>query len=223
MVSPSPTQQILLRGEAGQIELLVDRPAASPRGVAVVAHPHPMQGGTATHKVPQQLAKVLVARGYLVVRPNFRGVGATEGQHDGGKGETRDTIAVIEHLRKEHPGLPMVLAGFSFGAFVMAHAAAVLADRGIAFPHLILTGMPWGEVHTGSNYDTPAVAPTALVVHGEQDDRVTLSAIFEWARPQQMPVVVIPGANHFFTGKLAVLGRVVDGYLDGVERGLITG
>lgn len=213
MVSPSRTEHALLRGEAGQIELLVDRPSAPPRGFAVVAHPHPMQGGTATHKVPQQLAKVLLARGYLVVRPNFRGVGASAGRHDGGHGETRDTVLVIEHLRGQHPELPMVLGGFSFGAFVMAHAAAVLSGRGIDCPHLILTGMPWGRVHAHSNYDTPPVAPTALVVHGEQDERVALSAVFDWARPQQLPVVVVPGANHFFTGKLGVLGRVVDGYL----------
>lgn len=218
MALPSRTETMLLHGEAGKIEVLVDRPDAAPRGFALIGHPHPMQGGTATHKVPQQLAKVLAGHGYLVYRPNFRGVGASEGQHDRGHGETRDMVALVDQLRAEHAGLPMVLGGFSFGAFVMAHAVAALAERGIACRHLILTGTPWGPVHAHADYDTPHVPPSTLVVHGEQDERVALSAVFDWARPQELPVVVIPGANHFFTGKLKALTRVVEGYLDDIAR-----
>ncbi|MGY8525424.1 alpha/beta hydrolase [Paracidovorax citrulli] len=218
MAIPSSAEPLLLQGEAGHIEVLVDKPEGEPRGIAVVAHPHPVQGGTATHKVPVQLAKVLVSKGYVAARPNFRGVGASEGKHDHGDGETRDMLTVLEALRQQYPGLPFVLGGFSFGAYVMALAAAQLTEQGTPCPHLILTGMPWGKVHAHADYQTPPVAASALVVHGEQDERVALSAIFEWARPQELPVVVVPGANHFFTGKLGALTRIVEGYLERVER-----
>lgn len=178
-----------MQGEAGNIEMLVDQPPEV-RGIAVVAHPHPQQGGSATHKVPHTLARTLVARGYLTVRPNFRGVGASEGEHDAGRGETDDMVAVVDHLRRSHPGLPLVLAGFSFGAFVIARVAEALRRLGTPCPHLILAGTPWGNIH-GFEYDTPAVPATALVVHGEQDDRVVLGAVMEWARPQALPVVVL--------------------------------
>lgn len=201
-------------GEAGRIELIVDAPRTAVRGIAVIAHPHPLQGGTATHKVPHVLAKALAARGYVAVRPNFRGVGETEGEHDAGDAETTDTVAVIHYLRREYPGLPLVLAGFSFGAYVMARTVEVLRGQGLPCPHLILTGMPWGTIPGHRSYETPPVPPTTLVVHGEKDERVPLGAVLDWARPQDLPVVVVPGANHFFTGKLAALERVVGGYLD---------
>ncbi len=214
MALQAGTAKILVSGEIGKIELIVDMPRAAAGGIAVIAHPHPVQGGTATHKVPHVLAKTLAARGYVAVRPNFRGVGETEGEHDAGDGETADTVAVIHYLRQEYPGLPLVLAGFSFGAYVMARAVELLRSQGLPCPHLILAGMPWGTIPGHRSYETPTVPSTTLVVHGEKDDGVTLGAVLEWARPQELPVVVVPGANHFFTGKLAALERVVGGYLD---------
>lgn len=202
-----------IAGPAGQLEVLVDAPDTAPQGIAVVAHPHPSQGGTAEHKIPQLLARVLQAHGFLTLRPNYRGVGQSEGQYDDGNGETDDVLAVIRQLRSEHPDLPLALAGFSFGGFIQARAAARLAADGEPVAHLILTGMPAGALSETLSYDTPAVAALALVVHGERDERVPLANIFNWARPQELPVVVLPGAGHFFTGKLPGLRQVVDEYL----------
>lgn len=219
MAVPSGTEKTQLGGEAGPIEMLVDRPAGVPRGIAVVAHPHPLLGGSATHKVPHQLAKALVARGYLTVRPNFRGVEGSAGEHDQGSGEARDMLAVVAHLRAAHPGLPLALAGFSFGAFVIANVAATLAAQSVPIRHLVLAGTPYGTVKAHRSYDTPAVPADCLVVHGERDERADLGALFDWARPQVLPVVVVPGADHFFTGKLPLLVRIVGGYLDRPEPG----
>ncbi|CAN7736949.1 hypothetical protein D9M68_80150 [compost metagenome] len=219
MAVPSGTEKAQLGGEAGQIEMLVDRPAGAPRGIAVVAHPHPLLGGSATHKVPHQLAKALVARGFLTVRPNFRGVEGSAGEHDQGSGEAQDMLAVVAHLREAHPGLPLALAGFSFGAFVMAHVAATLAAQSVPIRHLVLAGTPYGTVKAHRSYDTPAVPADCLVVHGERDERAELGALFDWARPQGLPVVVVPGADHFFTGKLPLLVRIVGGYLDRPDAG----
>jgi len=198
----------------GNIELFIDRPTGPTCGLAVIAHPHPLQGGSAAHKVPHVLAKTFAARGFLAARPNFRGVGATEGVHDAGNGETVDMVKVVDHLRRDYPGLPLVLAGFSFGAYVIARTAEVLRGRGIQCPHIILAGTPWGTVEGQRSYETPSVPSTSLAIHGEKDERVPLSAVFDWARPQGLPIVVVPGANHFFTGKLAILEGVVGAYID---------
>ncbi|WP_316684264.1 alpha/beta hydrolase [Ralstonia holmesii] len=208
------TDTTLLAGPVGNIEVLIDAPARAPLGVAVVAHPHPLQGGTASHKVPHQMAKALVACGYVVVRPNFRGVGQSTGVHDGGLGEAEDLIHVIRHSRKAYAG-QLLLAGFSFGAFVMARAVAALTRDGVELAGVMLAGTPWGTVDGQRTYETPPVPAGTLVIHGEQDERVPLAAVFDWARPQGLPVVVVPGTNHFFTGKLGVLGRVVTDYARG--------
>ncbi|KHK55887.1 GntR family transcriptional regulator [Ralstonia sp. A12] len=205
------TETTLLAGLAGNIEVLIDVPAYTPLGVAVVAHPHPLQGGSASHKVPHQMAKALLACGYVVVRPNFRGVGRSEGVHDGGLGEVGDLLEVIRYCRQAYAG-QLLLAGFSFGAFVMAHAAAALTRESVTQDGLILAGTPWGTVDGQRTYETPPVPADTLVIHGEQDERVSPTAVFDWARPQGLPVVVVPGANHFFTGKLGVLGRLVTDY-----------
>lgn len=211
--TPATTVRQFIAGPAGQLEVLIDPPDGAPRGVAVVAHPHPSQGGTAEHKIPQLLARVLQAHGFLALRPNYRGVGQSEGQYDDGDGETDDVLAVIRHVRAVHPALPLALAGFSFGGFIQARAAERLAADGEAVAHLILTGMPAGALSAHLSYDTPAVPAHSLVVHGEHDERVPLANVFNWARPQELPVFVLPGAGHFFTGKLPGLKRVVEGYL----------
>ncbi|KWR80722.1 MULTISPECIES: alpha/beta hydrolase [Cupriavidus] len=210
--APATTRQFIA-GPAGQIEVLVDTPAAAPIGVAVVAHPHPSQGGNAEHKIPQLLARILQAHGFLALRPNYRGVGQSEGEYDEGNGETEDVLAVIRYAQSANAGLPLALAGFSFGAFVQTRAAEVLTAAGESIAHLMLTGMPAGALSDTLSYDTPTVPAHALVVHGERDERVPLVNVFDWARPQELPVVVVPGAGHFFTGKLPGLRRVVESYL----------
>jgi alpha/beta superfamily hydrolase len=199
------TERRLIDGPVGPIECAIDRPAdgpylATPRGVAVVAHPHPLFGGTMDNKVAQTLARALVLLGYETVRFNFRGVGATAGTHDEGRGESDDLLAVVAAMRR--PGLPLVLGGFSFGAYVTTLAAARLTGEDAA-ERLVLVG-------PSTQRATPAPVPAdTLVIHGEQDDVVPLSATLDWARPQQLPVIVMPGVGHFFHGQLTQLRQLI--------------
>ena len=202
----------LIDGPAGPMEVLVDLPKRPPAGTAVVAHPQPLLGGSATHKIPQLLARALADAGWRVVRPNFRGVGRSAGAHDEGGGETDDLVALCGLLRSALPGQRLALLGFSFGAFVQARAARRLADAGEPAWRVVLAGMPFGEAG-GRTYSTPDGIADALVVHGEVDDRVPLRAILDWARPTVQPVVVVPGADHFFSGRLHVLRALVLSHL----------
>lgn len=208
-----PTTRAHFAGPAGTIEALVDAPHGSLRGIAVIAHPHPLEGGNAQHKIPLTLARQFQRHGWLAVRPNFRGVGASSGVHDAGAGETEDMLALIEALRRAHPGAALALAGFSFGAFVQARAARHLADLDAPPACTVLVGVPSGTVTTHRAYDTPAVPPDALVIHGEADPVVPLANVMDWARPQQLPVLVMPGANHFLTGHMTRFMAIVDRHL----------
>lgn len=198
-------------GSAGWIEVAVDRPAQAPRGLALVAHPHPLHGGTLDNKVAQTLARAWLQLGYTTLRPNFRGVGASEGRYDAGRGETEDLRAVLAHYAT--PGQPLALAGFSFGAFVAARLALALRGEGVELGDLTLVGpaVVNFEVPTLS-HDGAALARRILVVHGERDEVVPLPAVLDWARPQQQPVLVVPGAGHFFHGMLTPLKSWVCGW-----------
>ena len=197
------TQRLTLIGEAGPIEALRDMPEGTSRGVAVVAHPHPLFGGTMDNKVVQTLARAFVQCGWTAVRFNFRGVGASAGAHDAGQGEIRDLLRVVEQVAFDGP---LALAGFSFGSFVTSHALATLwGQRPI--DKVVLVG-------TAASRFTVADVPLSaheqtLVVHGEQDDTVPLSAVMDWARPQTLPVTVVPGGGHFFHGQLPLLKSLV--------------
>jgi alpha/beta superfamily hydrolase len=199
------TERLTLQGAAGAIEVLRDAPDASvaPRGVAVIAHPHPLFGGTMDNKVVQTLARAFVQCGWTAVRFNFRGVGATAGVHDAGRGEAEDFGLVLAQLAGDGP---VALAGFSFGAFVASRALAALPPAR-AVEQLVLVGT------AASRFDVAAIAPglhaRTLVVHGEQDDTVPLSAVLDWARPQALPVTVVPGGGHFFHGQLPLLKGLV--------------
>ena len=212
------SERLLLDGPVGTIETVVDAPAGVPHGIAVVAHPQPLLGGSALHKVPHLLARALRDGGWLAVRPNFRGVGATQGAHDDGVGETDDLLALVAHLRAAHGAMPLALVGFSFGAFVQSRVASRLATRGEAPQRVVLAGLPAGEVEGGRRYEPDPALPGTLIVHGENDERVRLSALLDWARPQSQPIVVVPGADHFFTGKLPVLRTLTLAHLS-FDRG----
>jgi len=187
-------------GPAGALECVADAPTDDSRGVAVICHPHPQHGGTMDNKVVQTLARAMRQVGYRAVRFNFRGVGASQGGWDEGRGEVDDALAVAAALRE--PGLPLVLAGFSFGAYVAAEAAVRLpADSGVE--RLVLVGP------STQQQQLPAVADNTLVIHGELDDIVPLSATLAWARPQSLPIVVVPGGGHFFHGQLGLLKNIV--------------
>ena len=209
----SDSVRLMLEGPAGRIELLVDSPAGAPCGLALVAHPQPLLGGSARHKIPHLLARAARDLGWLSLRPNFRGVGKSDGQHDHGYAETEDLLVVIAQVRDSYPTLPLALIGFSFGAFVMSRVAKHLADSGASADRIALVGLPVGEVDGKRSYPTESVPPGTLVVHGEMDESVPLGSILQWARPQALPVVVVPGADHFFTGSLPVLRSLLVSHL----------
>ncbi|MES2950450.1 MAG: alpha/beta hydrolase [Pseudomonadota bacterium] len=204
------TRRFLVPGPVGAIEALEDLPSLSGgeavRGLAVIAHPHPLFAGTMDNKVVQTLARAFVQCGWRAVRFNFRGVGATEGVHDAGRGEGQDLLAVIAHCMEGQDALPLALAGFSFGSFVVSHAVEALGP----------THAPQQLVLVGTAASRFTVAPIAqdlhtrtLVVHGELDDTVPLADVMNWARPQTLPVTVIPGGSHFFHGQLPLLRSLV--------------
>ncbi len=195
------TQRSTVAGPAGDIECAIDAPTAgTPRGVAVLCHPHPLHGGTLTNKVVQTLARAFVQLGYTSVRFNFRGVGASQGGWDEGRGEVDDALAVIKATRA--PGQVLVLGGFSFGACIASQAARRLSEPA---QRLVLVGP------AVANFEVAPVGADTLVIHGEKDEVVALQDVFDWARPQSLPVTVLPGAGHFFHGQLAVLKQIVTG------------
>jgi alpha/beta superfamily hydrolase len=160
----------------------------------LIAHPHPLFGGTLDNKVVQTLARAFVELGYETWRPNFRGVGATEGVHDEGRGELEDLEVVLKKIRTAK----FVLAGFSFGASLVARLAEKVEEEWLVLVGLGVTRLAAPQVPAGT-----------LVIHGENDDTVPLAAVLDWARPQDLPVVLIPGADHFFHRKLHILKRIV--------------
>ncbi|MDP3619999.1 MAG: alpha/beta hydrolase [Ramlibacter sp.] len=199
------TRRYQIAGPAGPIELLRDEPldASLARGIAVIAHPHPLFAGTMDNKVVQTLARAFVQCGWTAIRFNFRGVGQTAGEHDGGRGELVDMLSVIE---TQAPAGPLAIAGFSFGAFVASGAVASLNENRL-IENVVLVGT------AASRFDVrpvpQALHERTLVIHGEEDDTVALSAVFDWARPQSLPVTVVPGVSHFFHGQLTLLKNLV--------------
>ena len=199
---PAKTNRLLLDGTAGKIEVDVSDPGAGSdgqrRGIALIAHPHPLMGGTKDNKVVTTLARTFFALGYIALRPNFRGVGASTGTHDEGRGETADLIAVARYAQDEYGKLPLTCAGFSFGSFVQTRVAkAIDPDQLVLIAPAV------------NRFPAETVAAGTLVVHGELDDVVPLAAVFDWARPQNLPVVVVPGGEHFFHGRLHQLQEIV--------------
>jgi alpha/beta superfamily hydrolase len=188
------TRREFAAGPAGRIECAVDQPDGDARGAALIAHPHPLFGGTLDNKVVQTLARAFVELGYETWRPNFRGVGESEGVHDEGRGELEDLQAVLGSIKMQK----FVLAGFSFGASLVARLAEKVDEEWLVLIGLGITRLA-----------APAVPAGTLVIHGENDDTVPLAAVLDWARPQELPVVVVPGADHFFHRKLHVLKRIV--------------
>jgi len=196
----SATQKLSFQGGAGLVEALLDAPVDTPvRGTAVIAHPHPLFGGTMQNKVVQTLARAFVQCGWQAVRFNFRGVGASAGVYDEGRGEAADMLDVIAQVA---PTGPLALAGFSFGAFVTSHALQQLGESRVP-DKIVLVGT------AASRFAVAPVAPAlherTLVLHGELDDTVPLASVMDWARPQSLPVTVIPGVEHFFHGQLPLL------------------
>ncbi len=201
------TERFSLAGNAGNMECVIDYPDAdlyaTPRGIALVAHPHPLYGGTMDNKVAHALARTFVGIGYVAVRFNFRGVGASEGVHDNGMGETDDMQLMYRYMVDKFPNMPVALAGFSFGTFVQSQFAQRLVEAGTPAERLVLVGAAAGK---WAMADVPA---DTILIHGETDDTIPLVDVIDWARPQDIPVIVIPGADHFFHRKLGHIKTLV--------------
>ena len=206
-MTPRTTERHVIDGPAGPLEVVLNVPEA-PRGLALIAHPHPQQGGTLDNKVVQTLAKTFFALDHVAVRFNFRGVGQSQGAFDGGEGETEDALAALAFAQQRFADLGSpALAGFSFGSFVQTRVA-----RRIEAGRMVLVGPAVGR------FAVETVPADTIVIHGEEDDVVHLSDVFAWARPQQLPVVVFPGTGHFFHGRLLQLQQVVTALWRGAPR-----
>lgn len=190
-------------GPAGTLEVAVHTPTLPTRGVALVAHPHPLQGGTMDNKVVQTMAKTFLALGYGVARFNYRGVGASAGSFDEGLGETEDALAALAFLRRSFGELPVVLGGFSFGSYVQTRVYERVQDQ-MSIERMVLIGPAVKRFAVGD------VPKDTLVIHGEEDDVVPLADVLAWARPQQLPIMVFPGCGHFFHGRLVQLQQVIE-------------
>ena len=201
------TEIFLIQGPVGTLECALDQPDPDlfpqPRGIALVGHPHPLFGGTMDNKVAQTLARTFVGLGYITARMNFRGVGQSQGEHDAGVGETDDMEVLSQHLRQQYPHLPLVLGGFSFGSFVQSQLHQRLQEQGIAVERLVLIGTPAGK------WPMPNIPDNAILIHGELDETIPLQAVFDWLRPQDIPVLVMPGADHFFHRRLPKLKHFI--------------
>ena len=197
------TEPCTFEGSVGSIEGLLDPPAAAPSAVAVVCHPHPLQGGTMNNKVAYILARAFNDLGALSLRFNFRGVGRSAGAFDQGVGETGDALAALDWIAARHPGLPLWLGGFSFGAYV---ALRVQSERPLG---RLVTVAPAVE-----RFDRGSILePTCpwLLVQGDADEVVAPQAVLEWANALARPprIAVLPGAGHFFHGRLNDLREAV--------------
>jgi alpha/beta superfamily hydrolase len=205
----------VLEGAAGNIEIAESLPDEV-RAVAVIAHPHPLFGGTMDNKVVTTLQRAFMEAGFATTRFNFRGVGQSQGAHDEGHGETDDMLKVIEHAQSSHRGLPLAIAGFSFGG-----AVATRASCRTEFSQLVLvapgfrriTGQGMGEAPDPNDAKLGPIglhhAGNTLVIHGDLDETVPLSDSISWATPREVPVAVVPGGEHFFHRKLHVLREIV--------------
>ena len=213
---------MVIEGEVGKIEILEEIPASGVQGIALVAHPHPLFGGTNTNKVVQTLAKSFVAAGFSTYRPNFRGVGKSAGVHDHGVGEAEDLRSVLAYAQAHLGDLPVILSGFSFGAYVITQLLRKLdgaSDTGVFSPlqACILVGTAAGLVEGARAYTPadihPAHRPKTRLIHGAKDEIVPLDAVLAWAAPQDLTLSVLPDGEHFFHGKLAILRHLLTEYL----------
>ena len=206
MLNSNITQKYFIDGKAGRLETILAEPESEHRqGIAVIAHPHPLYGGTMDNKVVHTLFKALIELGFIAVKFNYRGVGKSEGDYGDGLGETEDVIAVVEAVQDRFDArannLPLLLAGFSFGGAVQVHAAKTLS------PQSLIMVSP-----SVDHFQAPSIisdVERVLIIQGDQDEVVPLKTILDWAAPQDLPIVVIPGAEHFFHGKLHIIKRTV--------------
>ena len=203
MNSPRHNAPCSFEGPSGNIEGLLDDPDVVPAAIAVVCHPHPLQGGAMQNKVAYMLARAFNDMGALSLRFNFRGVGKSAGVFDSGQGETDDALAAIDWLTAQHPGLPLWLGGFSFGSFVALRAQSRRPVQ------RLVTVAPAVE-----RFDTKGIVQPGcpwLLVQGMADDVVSPQAVLGWAAslPKPPRTIEMAGAGHFFHGRLNELREAV--------------
>lgn len=187
--------------------MVVEDPVEDRRGIALIAHPHPLHGGTLDNKVVVTLARTLLELGYVAVRVNFRGVGKSDGAYDEGRGEVEDMLAAARFVSGQFPEpLPFVLAGFSFGAYVQSEVASRLDAEHLVLVAPAVSLFEFGEAPSGT-----------VVIAAEEDELVPLARIEAWARPLGLEMVTVPGASHFFHRRLDALSDIVAAHV-GAER-----
>jgi alpha/beta superfamily hydrolase len=186
--------KLRIPGATGKLETVIDDPETARHGLVLIAHPHPLHGGTLDNKVVTTLAKTANEAGWIAVRANFRGVGQSEGAFDAGIGETDDLLAIVRFVEKSYPDLPWVLAGFSFGAYVQHRLRQQLDAR-----RLILVAP------AVTLYEFDDVPADTVIIFGDADELIPPTAIQHWASAHHLTVEIIPGAGHFFHGKLGEL------------------
>ena len=186
--------KLRIKGPAGAIETVVETPAGEARGLALVAHPHPLKGGSLDNKVAWTLARAALACGLIAIRPNFRGVGESEGAFDHGVGETEDLLAVARAAEAHYGPLPWTLLGFSFGAYVQQRVAKHLHAQ-----RLIMVGP------AVSMYAFEPTATPSTLLHGDQDEVIPFAAARDYAQAHAIPLIVMEGCGHFFHGRLREL------------------
>lgn len=192
-----------IAGPAGALQVLEEKTVPEPAAVAVICHPHPLHGGALTNKVVHQLAKTFNEMGAVSVRFNFRGVGGSEGEYDEGRGELEDLVAVARWAEQHWPGLPLWLAGFSFGGFVALKGAQRLE------PHRLVTVAPAVNYFPAESLRLPGL--DWLLIQGESDDIVPTVQVKKWLESLEYEpqFVLIEGAGHFFHGRLNALRQAL--------------
>jgi hypothetical protein len=206
---PPPPERVVIAGPVGDLEALVEVPATfAARDIAIVCHPHPLHGGTMQNKVVHMTARALQERGLATVRFNFRGVGASAGAFDDGRGETDDALAVVDWAAARWPGAALTLAGFSFGSFV---AFQVAGRRPVV---RLVTIAPPVKRFDFDLHPAPRVPWT--IIQGDKDELVDYATVVAWAASAQPAprLVTLAGAEHFFHGRLAELKQAVQATLD---------
>jgi hypothetical protein len=218
MTAAHDSRNFFLEGPAGRLEAILWTPSAPARHrpplAAVVCHPHPLFGGTMHNKVIYQAAKSLDAPGLPVLRFNFRGAGLSAGEHDRGNGEQDDVRSALDFLRQKFPGVPVLLAGFSFGAWVGLQVGC--ADERVS--HLIGLGLPVNN--TDFSFLRQCGKPK-LFVHGSNDEHGAIAKVktLVASLPGENHLVAVEGVDHFFAGKLDQLSAAITNWLtDNVFR-----
>lgn len=197
------TKLFFVTGNAGNLECALDLPKTEPAGIAILAHPHPLYGGTMSNKVVQMMARSFIGLDYVVVRMNFRGVGKSEGAHDFGNGETDDMAVLLDYIQGKYPGLPVVLGGFSFGTYIQSRLQQKMAAEGNSPERMVFVST------TAGKWAAEKIPENTLLIHGELDEVVPLRDVFTWARPQDLSVVVVAGADHLFNHKLHHIRHII--------------